>query len=43
MKDVGAYKAEVAAKFVMERCPGVKITTSIEPCQNYDEEFYKQF
>ena len=43
MKDIDQYKAVVAAKAVMERCPGVNITTSTEPCQNYDDEFYKQF
>ena len=43
MKDVDSYKANVAAKFVMERCPGVNITATTEPCQKYDKEFYSQF
>ena len=42
-KDVGNYKARVAADFVMRRCPGVKIETSIDACQKYDEDFYRQF
>jgi NEDD8-activating enzyme E1 len=33
----------VAARFVMQRCPGVKITHYTEPIQKFDEEFYKQF
>ena len=41
--DVGQYKAEVAAKFVMKRCPGVKISHYTDMIQKFDEEFYKQF
>ncbi len=41
--DVGLYKSEIAAKFVMQRCPDVKITPYTKPIQQFDEEFYKQF
>ena len=33
----------MAAKFVMDRCPGVKITAYKDAIQRFDEAFYKQF
>ena len=42
-KDVGQFKSEVAARFVMERCPGVKITPYTKPIQEFDEDFYNEF
>ena len=33
----------MAAKFVMERCPGVQITAYKDFIQRYDEAFYRQF
>lgn len=40
---MGDYKASVAARFVMNRCPGVKITSYTDAIQKFDTEFYKQF
>ncbi len=41
--DVGQFKSEIAAKFVMKRCPDVKIESMNCAIQDKDEEFYKQF
>lgn len=42
-KDVGAMKAEVAARFVMERVAGVTVTPHTKMIQEFDMEFYSQF
>lgn len=41
--DVNKYKAQVAADFVMKRCPGVTINWHTDPVQKFDEEFFRQF
>ena len=41
--DVGKAKAEVAARFVEKRVPGVKITPYVGKIQDKDEEYYSQF
>ncbi|KIX98729.1 uncharacterized protein Z520_05190 [Fonsecaea multimorphosa CBS 102226] len=41
--DVGKSKAEVAARFVEKRVPGVKITPYNGKIQDKDEEYYMQF
>ena len=41
--DVGEFKAEVAAKFIMKRCPGVKVEAHNVPIQEFDEDFYSEF
>lgn len=41
--DVGKFKAEVAANFVMKRVKGVKITPYCGKIQDKDEDYYMQF
>jgi len=42
-KDIGDWKAKVAAEFVMKRCPGTKIAYHTDPIQDFDMAFYEQF
>ncbi|EAR88561.1 ubiquitin-activating enzyme E1, protein (macronuclear) [Tetrahymena thermophila SB210] len=43
MKDVGKFKSQVAADFIMRRVPGCKVTAHIGKIQEKDDEFYRQF
>ena len=42
-KDVGNFKSEVAAKFIMERIPTCKVTPHTSPIQDFDQNFYSDF
>ncbi|KAK7693721.1 hypothetical protein QCA50_003293 [Cerrena zonata] len=42
-KDVGNPKALVAAEFIMQRVPGVKVTPYFGKIQDKDEDYYLQF
>lgn len=42
-KDIGCSKAEVAAKFINERCPWMKITSHHGKIQDKDIDFYSSF
>lgn len=42
-KDIGQPKAEVAAKFVNERIPGVNVTPHFAKIEDFDSSFYSQF
>lgn len=42
-KDVGQSKAEVAAKVIMERIPGVVVTPYFGKIQDKDQSYYSQF
>ncbi|RWS12304.1 NEDD8-activating enzyme E1 catalytic subunit-like isoform X2 [Dinothrombium tinctorium] len=42
-KDIGKSKAEVAAKFINERIPGVKVTPYFNKIQDFGEDFYRSF
>jgi len=40
---VQRYKAEVAAEFIMDRCPEVKITYYTKPVQEFELSFFAKF
>jgi len=42
-KDVGRYKAEVAAEFINKRVPGTNVQPHNMKIQDKDEDFYTQF
>eukprot|EP00455_Lapot_gusevi_P027811 TRINITY_DN2956_c0_g1_i1.p1 TRINITY_DN2956_c0_g1~~TRINITY_DN2956_c0_g1_i1.p1 ORF type:complete len:484 (-),score=177.56 TRINITY_DN2956_c0_g1_i1:45-1442(-) len=42
-KDVGKMKADVAAAFVMQRVPGVRVTPYTRRLETFDKDFYAQF
>lgn len=42
-ENIGQFKAEIAARFVMARVPGTKVTAYIKMCQQYDDSFYRAF
>ena len=42
-KDVGSSKAQVAAKFINERCPWMKVTPHHGKIQDKDLNFYRSF
>ncbi|GLB34857.1 putative E2_bind [Lyophyllum shimeji] len=42
-KDVGKPKATVAAEFIMNRVPGVKVTPYFGKIQDKDDDYYMQF
>jgi len=41
--DVGKFKSEVAAQFIMKRVPGCTVTAHIGKIQDKSKEFYQQF
>lgn len=42
-KDVGGYKAQVAAEFIMRRCEGVKVQFRTKRLQEFGPKFYQSF
>ncbi|KAA0148214.1 hypothetical protein FNF29_06873 [Cafeteria roenbergensis] len=43
MSDVGSGKSEVAAKFIMERVPGVTVTAYTKPVQEFTTTWFRNF
>lgn len=41
--DIDKPKAEVAAKFIRRRCPGVNVQSHTKPIQDFSAKWYSQF